>query len=393
MSAGTQKLYYLEGVRGIASFLVFLHHFLLVFYTAYYNWMVCDTHLGCWDIRYGQSVFSFLTNGNFHVDIFFVLSGFVLSRKYFQTNDLSIVISGAYKRFIRIYVPVAFALIVAYILLEARLYFNTGVAAIAHSSWWFGNMWTFPHPFAKLCQSLAYSTMFMGDGSLDTTLWTMSLELFGSYFIFSFLALTHGTTKRGMLLLAVLAYFLVTDQSRFCCFALGISLNYLERLLAKRKSVSSLLALLLLIVGLALGSYPPNDPVKGTLFFNLPSKLWQYSGWFNVAGSYLLLTAVMMSKHLQRFFSAAIFRFLAFISFSLYLLHPLVLGSVSSYAFLRLYPGMGYNPTVIAVFVITTAVCMGLSWVMAKYIDANGIRLADWFYLKSEGKTDKKTIY
>src|SRR5579859_5537778 len=115
MIKATNKIQYLEGIRGVAAMMVVFHHFFLAFYPAYYfGGEPSVSHLGSLELDYWRSPLSFLTNGDFMVCIFFVLSGHVLSTSYFKTNNTEILVSSAARRFFRLYIPLAFALIIAF---------------------------------------------------------------------------------------------------------------------------------------------------------------------------------------------------------------------------------------------------------------------------------------
>ena len=79
-----RKIKYLDGLRGLAAFVVVFHHFILAFYPALFFGDNATPHL-----RAGLEAFvsgtpiNLLYNGNFAVSIFFVLSGYVLSYKFF----------------------------------------------------------------------------------------------------------------------------------------------------------------------------------------------------------------------------------------------------------------------------------------------------------------------
>ncbi len=94
----------------------------------------------------------------------------------------------------------------------------------------------------------------------------------------------------------------------------------------------------------------------------------------------MVILSVILSPRLQSFFSTRPLRFLGHISFSLYLLHCLIIGSISCFAFLRLYGPMGYNTAVGVVLVITLVAVMGLSYLMAEYVDMKGVKLAGYCY-------------
>ncbi len=387
----TSKLIYLDGIRGFAAFCVFLHHFGLAFYTAYFNYFQSSAHLpGALEIRYGHSLLSVFTNGNYWVCVFFVLSGFVLSQKYFNTQSLEDLVSGAQRRFLRLYIPVAFTITLSFILICAHLLYNKPVAVIAHSEWWFGPFTSYPDCLAQYRDSVLYKTMLGGDSTFDTTLWTMAIEFFGSLLVFAYLALTHGTRNRVGALLIMLLYCYLTDSVFTAGFVLGISLNYTRKNRHKQNKYLVMFgAPLLMLFGLFLGAYPTSNDRTGTIFEHMGHSLYDYTPWFHIIGAYVVILAFTLSLHMQRMVSTRVFRFLGFISFSLYLLHPLVMASVGSYAFLKMYNRFGYNSTVAAVFVICLAVMMPASWLMAKYIDNPGTKFARYVYERFfKGKPD-----
>ncbi|WP_425547697.1 acyltransferase family protein, partial [Aminobacter niigataensis] len=96
----SNKLVALESLRGIAACVVVITHCTLAFYPQFvaslYNGMTpsaFQVYAGPWLI---------LFNGAAAVLIFFVLSGFVLSRRYFLTGDASVLLASAIKRWPRL---------------------------------------------------------------------------------------------------------------------------------------------------------------------------------------------------------------------------------------------------------------------------------------------------
>ncbi|MEW6468333.1 MAG: acyltransferase family protein, partial [Bacteroidota bacterium] len=195
--APSNKIQYLEGLRGIAAFMVLSHHFMLAFYPGAYDGNPDRAHLGSWERYYYSSPINVLTNGNFCVTVFFVLSGFVLSRKYWQSNNFSVIMSAAKRRFFRLFIPVAFTLIISFILLRFSLYKHVEVSAISHSEWWLGTLWPAQGSlFGVFLEHVAYGVMFLGYHDYDTSMWTMSIELFGSFLVFGLLAVTHPIKRK-----------------------------------------------------------------------------------------------------------------------------------------------------------------------------------------------------
>ena len=370
----------------MAAFLVFLHHFGLAFYPAYYFWDIKMVHIrGNFEIHYGQSLFSFLSNGNFCVCIFFVLSGFVLSRRYFNEHSQGILISGAQKRFLRLYIPVAFTLIVSFLLLAAGLYYNLPARVITHSEAWWGPNLNFPDCTVQFLNALLYVTMLVGDNAFDTSMWTMSIELYGSLFVFALLALTHNTRNRIVSLLVVLLYCFLMDSIFLSGFVLGISLNYVAQ--AKRrwqeqpgKDLSSFCSPVLLVTALILGSYPSTVIIKDTFFAHIGHSILACWKWFHMLGGFMLVLSFVLSSRLQRFMSRKLFSFLGYISFSFYLLHPLVISSLGAYTFLGMYKRIGYNHAALIEFLLCTIVSVIAAWAMTKCIDVPGTKFAKFIY-------------
>ncbi len=386
---------YLDGIRGIAAFGVFLNHFTLAFYSAWWFQKPELSHLNGLEMEYTNSLFSFLNNGGFCVAIFFVLSGFVLSRKYFISKDIEVLMSGLHRRFLRLYIPVAFALIISYILLTSHLYFNDPASRITLSEW-FIKQWRIADPQSRLLSSLFFGTMFTGDSSLDTCLWTISSEFYGSLFVFAFLMFTHFTSRhRLFMMFLAMYYFYVMKSPFYLAFVMGMTLCYTEQWIKKRRTIlTSFYAITLLVTGLLLGTVPFNSPYADTWQETIKNTIWDYTPWCNTIAAYCLILAFVFSPLLQKIVSLRLFRFLGFISFSLYLLHPIILGSFSSWLFLQLYSTRGYNPCVLIVFTATIVFLLISSWLMAKYVDQFGISFARkvYDYMKNPFVVTKEQI-
>ncbi len=146
------------------------------------------------------------------------------------------------------------------------------------------------------------------------------------------------------------------------------------------KSISNILSVVLLFVALILGSFPTNGLIDGTFYEHMSGEILAYSGWFHIIGAFFLVSSFVLSPILQRLISLRVFRFLGYISFALYLLHPLIIGSFSCYVFLKLSESMAYNSAVAVVFLLTIAICLPLSWLMTKYIDVPGTAFSKYVY-------------
>ena len=200
------KLIYIEGIRGMAALMVVLHHYLLSFYPAQANGNSSVAHLKTIELWYYKSPFIFLTNGQLYVYIFFILSGFVLSRKFFLEKDMTYLVSAAIKRFPRLYMPVAFSLVVTFILLKFYSITMLKAAQLTKSAW-FASLQGDPSVIAFL-KSLFFKVMFASDNSYNIVLWTITRELYGSFLVFVVLAglVAIQNTSFGYLLFCWYSY-------------------------------------------------------------------------------------------------------------------------------------------------------------------------------------------
>ena len=154
------KIRYLDGLRGLAAFEVIFHHFILAFYPALFSGPEILTHMKAGDEVYlSGSPLNLLYNGNFAVCIFFVLSGYVLSHKFFLHKDHEIITASAIKRYVRLAIPVAVSIFCVFILMKFSLFYNQQAAEISGSGW-LGGFWTFKPDFMDALKQMFFGTFF-----------------------------------------------------------------------------------------------------------------------------------------------------------------------------------------------------------------------------------------
>ena len=180
----TGKLVPLEGLRGIAAAIVVLYHLVLGF-TPKGVGVVPHGH-GGWD-----ALFQFglgMLNGGASVAVFFVLSGFILSLPFSKDRSISRVLVAMLKRWPRLAMLTTIACLFAWVLIWAS-HDNYRVAAHQIGAKWLathGNAPLAGHAmtwYGALLEGL-YKVFLFGDVHFDSPLWTMRIELFGSFAIF-----------------------------------------------------------------------------------------------------------------------------------------------------------------------------------------------------------------
>jgi len=230
----TEKIGYLEGLRGIAAFVVFLGHFIPYFILV-------------------SSLMDFAFTGReVSVCIFFVLSGYVLTLPFFTTKDHEALVSGAVRRSVRLMIPILFLLCVTYFYVYPgyRDLFNLkGFEDMLSLAFW--------GVFVR--GQLTYIpdiTQYTG------VLWTMIIEFIGSFIVFSFAALFGKLRNRWLFYIVSLILFLNTYYLAFI-FGMILSDGYNSKFLKDLEIQNLYILLLSFILALFLSAFPQSFEIIG----------------------------------------------------------------------------------------------------------------------------------
>src|SRR5215472_16570432 len=116
----------LEAIRGGAALVVVVWHVCVGFFPYSLN--------GWWQ----GSPLNLFMNGHSAVQLFFVLSGYVLTRRYFESGNNRILLRGAVKRWPRLMGPVLLVVLASYMLFKLDLYQFEQAGAVSGSGWLIG---------------------------------------------------------------------------------------------------------------------------------------------------------------------------------------------------------------------------------------------------------------
>lgn len=198
-----QKLTCLDGLRGWAALVVFIHHFLLGF-CPQWDGLISGSIPGK---NLKETPLFFLANGTAAVTIFFVLSGFVLSLRLWNNSDK--ILTSALKRWPRLIILPLISVVLVYFISTAGLFYFKQASQITHSVWMdtFGfssNNGNITERFIDTFLQGYLFTFFRGDQSLNSSLWTMNIEFIGSCLVFAFVSICNKHKTKYTLILALL---------------------------------------------------------------------------------------------------------------------------------------------------------------------------------------------
>lgn len=363
-----EKIGYLDGLRGLAALCVVFCHYIGTFNPPFIPTIVAKTPL------------CLFYAGDFMVCIFFVLSGYVLTYKYFKTKDREILISSATRRYLRLFIPVIFIVTLAFLMMSLHLFYNQEVVKIT-LAYGAEKAWAFTPDILGMVRQAAWETFFgfTSQNSYDYVLWTMGIEFLGSMIAFSFVMLFGQLRNRWLIYIIAIMFFLNTY---YLAFILGIVLadtyNSGKRLLNVNNKI---ILTLLLATCLFLGTYTGNQNFVGYDMYNLVGQwLGVQSTFFHVVGAFILVFVLLNSIKLEKILSSDAATLLGRLSFSLYLVHPLVIGSASCILFLFLYKHLSYNSVEIITFLFTVLASLFFANLMYRLVDMPGTHLSKWIY-------------
>jgi peptidoglycan/LPS O-acetylase OafA/YrhL len=315
-------------------------------------------------------------SGNLAVCLFFVLSGFVLSLSFFVNKDHHFLMAGAARRYFRLMLPVLISVLLVFVVLTANGVHSQDAARVTESSNWLATYWNYKANFWQAIYQGSFGSVFRAINYYNPVLWTIHVELYGSFLLFSFLAL-FGTAKNRWIIYTLL--LLITLKTYYPCFIAGIVLcdlwvnrpSYLQNL--KQSLVWPLL-----VIGCLLGAWSTTS-IYHSVYADIHVPGFNSSHielLAHIIGTVCIVIAVLRLAPLQRVLTWRLFAYLGRISFSLYLTHFIILGSFASWLFVVLSHHLNYGLSFIGMFIPALGLTLLVATLFERYIDVPAIRIA-----------------
>ena len=321
----------LDGIRGIAAVIVIFSHALFWYYPA--------MHLGgrtkgrpLDGIEWFDSPFSFFYRGGFSVSMFFILSGLVLTYSISRhTGVLDAIRKAAVKRYIRLGVPVATSVLIGCALMKFGVYDAPDVSPVPVLS----TPYLFNATWDGAMRDALYGALALGNSRYNYVLWTIQIELVGSFAIFAAFALFGGSpyVYRVFCVAAFLVLSASTNKTAMytSLFFLGSMLITFRFNEERTSTLKSGVCLIGLLIGLYLAGFH-SASASYTMLSNLSGSLSALTGyqpsWLLIMpafGGLIILLSVLNAQRTFAVLDSAPMKWLGKVSFSLYLLHTFIL--------------------------------------------------------------------
>lgn len=392
----SSRFYYLDSLRGVAAMVVVFVHFMASFlpHAVYGNQPQSQSHIPWLEQLFLLPPVGILIAGQLAVSLFFILSGFVLSYRFLGSPvSISESLGLCGKRPFRLGGLVWFSMALYALFWYFGWFHNSAAAAISGSELWLNLWWQGDLNVAALVKDF-FTSPFTNGTLYNNPLWTIGYELYGSFLVFAFLLLFSHVRYRWFILLILILLFY---KSMLVGFWVGVLLADLKKfpiinadLLTK---VSKLVYTGKFIIGflfLYLAAYPfylPENLREQTFFSQLPSD-FSFGLGYPMLAALFGFVLVLTSPKLQNFFNNRLFSYLGQISYSVYVMHVFVIGTFSSWLFVKANTFLSYGLTFSLVFVTGITLSIFLSHWVVKWVDTPFINFSYWL-----GNIIKKTLH
>ncbi|MGJ4891359.1 acyltransferase family protein [Bradyrhizobium sp. HKCCYLRH3099] len=363
---GGRRLAYLDGLRGVAAFVVLIGH----------SWQMFSQPISSYQANDGISalpavllkIIGLLANSNSAVCIFFLLSGYVLA-DFAQATKLSLP-AQIVRRYLRLAVPILITSTLAYVLLRWGLFRNAESARIFGE--WAGMWYRFDPSFQAMAYEALVGTFTSGSNTYNPNLWTMHPEILGSCYVLLINPVAQSRRWRAALYACVIAVYL---WDYLPLFVIGAFLREYDPIV-QRLSRLPWIPAALCTVGFYFCTLPDSPP-GGKLQVLYPILSFSYDNGRigHSIGAVLLLTGVAASQRAQRSLASRPARWLGNISFTLYLIHVPILCSFGAWLIVTLAP-QGSTFAAAIGLPLTLTLCLAASAALTPWVDGGAVTLS-----------------
>lgn len=406
---------WLDGVRGIAAFEVYMFHTISCWHTIFPAWHAEPDQTNILQL---PALRTFFDSGGASVCVFFVLSGYVLTYKslrWIRAGSKQLVYpsvaSSMFRRGFRLYMPPI--LLTFFEMISTRFgyipplnfTFKAEKTSLAQFVDWIKETNYLINPFYNFNTAIQG---FVIHPKYDPVIWTIPLEFYGSficYFLLLLLARVPSNATRMVLVAMFAALCMFLGAWNGFCFSTGMLLADFNLAQEENGTIpviqpwrfsliwKFIFAVAFYVAGFPTLSYPEAHvlPMVGyeTLRSSIPFSLNMEDHsrfWWSISGVTLLF-CISQLPSFKSFFEANICQYLGKIAFSLYLVHQfcvMLFGFMIQRWVLALF-GLGQNRggflywfACVVWYIPFTGLVFGIAAQVERLVDSPSVRFAKW---------------
>ena len=362
------RLKSIEGIRGIATLMVFFSHFAVMFYPAFYWGGTERSHCNDFDIWIGQTPISFFLNGNSGVMIFLILTGFgtyMLCCK--SMKDCARYIS---LRYFKLFILTFIASASVWLLFKWDLVFALDIDEELLTPW-FGN-W---NPMEDSYFSLVLQNPLESLATYNGVLWTMKYMFVGTIVSVVMYLLSVNCAKPYLVYFLSIVVLVNMKETYYIPCVLGVFLADVYNN-NKSKRINLPWGIVLAVLGIYLCAYPTGMEPTLPIYSFLP---YEYCHYYHILGAGSLVYISLFWPFCVQFLEKKFFQIFGKHSMSIYVLHYGIIISFSAYLYTKLCDIISYNITVILIFIFTSCIVMFTSCILSKLVNIIFKRLTNTF--------------
>lgn len=311
------KLNSAESIRGLACLAVVFSHLSLSFFPYLHHFDDQATTDSSVQYFIHHSPFAFWYSGTAAVFLFFVLSGFVLSYAILRKPEQAKakIKTMLIKRYPRLAIPALFSCILVWLIF---LCFDIDSS---HVNGWLQTYVTQDITLAHALYEGTIGSFFFAESDVNWVLWTMNIELMGSLVLFALLYMYKSQKALffiGSILFPCLAWYLKGEG--FFLGILSFVIGIYFYLYARPIKLS--LAIPLFILGLYLAGAHNTSWSYQWLNAVMGERTYDYC---NFLAGVIIVYSILMSAELSKKLDQKVLIWLGKLSFSIYLIHLILL--------------------------------------------------------------------
>ncbi|QIO06647.1 acyltransferase family protein [Acinetobacter shaoyimingii] len=364
------KLNSAESIRGLACLAVVFSHLSLTFFPYLHSADMESVAKSPIQSFIHHSPFAFWYSGTAAVFVFFVLSGFVLSYAILRKPELVEykIKTMLVKRYPRLAIPVLGSCLIAWATFK---FFHIDSSRVYS---WF-------HEFVSQYITLKHAiyegligSFFFAESDTNWVLWTMNIELIGSLVLFVLLYLRQINQTLffvGSIVFPLLAWWWKGEGFLLGILSFVIGIYYY----LYGKQLKLVPAVLLFLFGLYLAGAHNSSWSYQWIYAWMGERTYDYCNFFaGVCIVYAVLMSVNLSKHLDQRFLV----WLGKLSFSIYLLHLMLIYLIALPLFNYLSDhGVNYVVSALTASLIFIGLTLFVAEFYSRWVDQFAIKISN----------------